>query len=328
MAAPGFRINAQRFLLTYPQATIDIDDYISFLNTLDIKPKRAVVTRELHQDGNEHLHAAVEFERRVNSTRVSIFDYNGHHPNISAARSWAACVNYCRKEGALETSYFGCEAENATVAGTSVQASRATGAESFAVAEQSDTIREWYEYCIDNNISFAFANAIWNHLHAVPAPTFYTNTADGAITSFELIARQWSDEYRTLVLCGPSGCGKTTWALKNAPTPFLLVTDIDDLGAYDPGVHQCIVFDEIRCTGDPATGRGAWPLTSQIKLVTWDTPVSIRIRYKIAHLPWHVKKIFTSTTHLPFSGDEQIRRRIHVVNCYTDRSVDDLYLHN
>lgn len=329
MAPPAtFRINSRRFLLTYAQATINPADFWTWLNTLVIKPTKAIVTRELHADGNEHLHASVEFERRVNTTRVSVFDYNGYHPNISASRSWAACVNYCRKEGALETAYFGCTAEDATVAGDGVPETGSTGADAYSHAESAATVREWFEYCLNENISYAFANAIWNQLRGPRAPTFVDNDPGGIITNFHLQCLRWSPDFHTVLICGPSGVGKTSWALRNAPVPFLHVTDIDDLGFYDPGLHKCIVFDEVRCTGDEHTGRGAWPLTSQIKLLTWDTPVSIRIRYKVAHLPRHVPKIFTSCKTLPVNRDPdgQIERRVQVINLYPDIPTDDLWI--
>lgn len=325
MAAPrpAFRINAQRFMFTYSQASINSNELWEFFCNLPIKPNKAIITRELHEDGNEHTHASVEFTRRVNSTRVHLFDFDGYHPNITAARTWAACVNYCRKDGALSVTYFGCTAEDATV--ESLTDGDATN-DPYAVAAASSTIREFFTWCIANNVSFAFANAIWNQLRGAQPPVFYSNDHEGVVSNPFLRGLGWSDTFHTLVICGPSGVGKTSWALSNAPTPFLLVTDIDDLGFFDPVIHKSIVFDEIRCTGDETTGRGAWPLTSQIKLVTWDTPVSIRIRYKVAHLPRHVKKIFTSTTYFPFLGDPQVRRRCEVVNLYEGRATRDLWI--
>lgn len=312
--APPFRINARRFLLTYAQTTSTPQLLYDFLTS--VRPvSKAIITRELHQDGAEHLHAAVEFSSRVNSIRVHIFDFAGTHPNISPARSWGACVNYCRKEGSVETAYFGCTAEDATVANNASASDGPSGAGAYDKCASCDTIREWYTYCIDEHIAFAFANAIWNQLHSAAPPTFFDNDVDGIISDPTLLNLGWVPEWHTLLLCGASGVGKTSWALANAPTPFLLVTDIDDLGFFDPAVHKSIVFDEVRCTGD-VTGKGAWPLTSQIKLVTWDTPVSIRIRYKVAHIPKNVHKIFTSTDFFPVNGDSQIKRRVHAISLY------------
>nr|QTE03478.1 MAG: replication-associated protein [Emberiza rustica CRESS-DNA-virus sp.] len=310
----GFRIQGKQIFLTYSQTTTDVNLLWEFLNTLRPRPKRAIICRELHADGNEHLHAAVEFERRFDSQRVSVFDFAGHHPSAETVRTWAAAVNYCRKEGALETAYFGCTAEDAAMGDPGETAP--SGAAAYAYAESCTEIRDWYIYCIDNNITYAYANAIWNSVHGARPPTYFERPNGGTIGD-GLQQLRWDDDFHTVFVCGPSGYGKTCWALREAPLPFLLVTDIDDLGFYSPAVHKCIVFDEIRCTGDAAQ-HGRWPLTSQIKLVTWDTPVSIRIRYKIAHLPAHVPKIFTSCDTFPMVGDQQIKRRVHAINLYDD----------
>nr|WMC00976.1 replication-associated protein [Cressdnavirus D_HF4_1386] len=320
MSQAQFRINASRFLLTYPQTTSDVNLLWDFLCSLRIAPTKAIICREAHQDGNEHLHCAVEFPRRINSTRVSIFDFAGRHPNIEPCRTWAACVNYCRKAGALEVAYFGCTAEDCTVVGAAGTVPTADeDGDPYLVAEACSTIREWYTHCLAKGIPFAFANAIWNQLHGPRPPTYFERDAEadaGIISQSTMLSElRWNPEWHTVLLCGASGIGKTSWALREAPLPFLLVTDIDDLGHFDPAVHKSIVFDEIRTTGD-VMGKGAWPLTSQIKLVTWDTPVSIRIRYKVAHIPKHIPKIFTSTDFFPVNGDAQIKRRVTAFNFY------------
>lgn len=317
-----FRVNARRFLLTYPRSDLNANLLYEFFKQLPVAPNRAIIARERHQDGEWHVHVALELSRRLNSTRVSIFDFAGRHPNISVARTWGACVNYCRKAGTVETTYHDCTAETAAVGGSS---RRGSDEDPYTTAAGCSTIREWYTHCLAESIPYAFANAIWNQLHGPRPPTFFANVDEGRITHATLSALPWDPSWHTLVLCGPSGIGKTTWALKTAPVPFLFVTDVDDLGHFDPQVHKAIVFDEVRCTGD-VTGKGAWPLTSQIKLVTWDTPVSIRIRYKIAHIPAQIPKVFTSTDFFPVNGDAQIKRRVTAINLYENTAVSALWI--
>lgn len=309
-----FRVNALRFLLTYAQTDVTCEALYATINS--VRPvNRAIICRERHADGSIHLHAAVEFTVRLNSVNVHVLDHDGRHPNIEPARSWGACVNYCRKEGVLETAYYGCVAETAAVANPAGEQDARVGAGAYDAAAAAGSIKEWFIYCLDNSISFAFANSIWQQLHGEAAPTYEDNCLEGSISNAQLAALVWTPDFHTLFICGPSGVGKTTWALRNAPTPFLLVTDIDDLGSFDPLRHKCIVFDEVRCTGD-VTGKGAWPLTAQIKLATWDTPCSIRIRYKLARIPKHTHKIFTSTDFFPMSGDAQVKRRVHAISLY------------
>lgn len=298
------------FFLTYPHCDNSPDELHEFLSGL--RPvHRAVIVKERHADGEPHLHAAVEFTTRLQTRNVRYFDLGQHHPNVQRVRTWRACVNYCRKDGGDQTRYYGCTAEDAT------ESSSLTGETFDAVAEceTQTTQLSWLGVALKNSVPYGYAEALWRLIHGRQAPTYELNVFDGVINNFYLDAKHWHPTNRVLVILGPSGCGKTSWALRECPCPFLLVTDIDDLRDYDPQVHKAIVFDEIRCTGDDH-GKGRWPLTSQIKLTTWDTPVSIRIRYTVARIPAHVPKIFTCTDTYPFSKDEQILRRITLVNLY------------
>lgn len=326
----SFRINSGRVLLTYPHYNEAPAIVLELLNA--IKPiRRGIACLELHQDGEPHVHAAVEFATKVNSVNRRIFDLEGHHPNIqSKVRSWGACVNYCRKEGTLEVAVFGAASADdlVRVAGGTLPSQESTG-DVFGVAERAETERQWIQFCIDNRISSTYCVLIWQHVRGSHAPTLRENEAlPAAVTNIQLRGLEWTDDVRTLVVCGPSGIGKTSWARAQAPVPSLIVTDIDDLKSYDANYHRSIIFDEIRCNGArDHNGRwvGAWPLTAQIKLVTWDHPVSIRIRYTLARLPAHVPKIFTCTDTICFTFDEQVNRRIQILNLYTDRTIEALW---
>lgn len=313
----SFELNGRRFFLTYSQADIDSDALHDFLGGL--KPlHRAIISREHHADGGRHSHVAVEYTGRLQTRRADYFDYEGIHPNVQPARTWAAVVKYVRKDG--DVKYYNCTEHDAVLPGArgghqAQQGEDVDGAKLFLACEGCTSFRQWLIVCLERKVTYAYCKAVWDCSHGRRAPTFTERPGGGIIGNFELSIRHVGDGTRTIVICGPSGIGKTTWALREAPLPFLLVTDIDDLGDFDPAVHKSIVFDEIRCTGD-AWGKGCWPLTSQIKLVTWDTPVSIRVRYKVAHLPANVVKIFTCTDTLPFTRDEQIERRIDIVNLY------------
>lgn len=309
-----FNTNGKRFFLTYSQH--EFEHQLLYDELAKLGPvSRAIISREHHADGGHHSHVAIEYSRRLQSRRADFFDIDGCHPNVQAVRTWAAVVAYVRKDGDVQ--YFGCGAEDATGAGEKQGEDEVDGDELFVACEGCSSFREWLCVCLGRKVTYAYCKAIWDCAHGRRAPTYTERAVGGIIGDFGLSVRHYGEGDKTIVLLGPSGIGKTTWALREAPLPFLLVTDIDDLGDYDPAIHKSIVFDEIRCTGD-AFGKGQWPLTSQIKLVTWDTPVSIRIRYKVARIPANVVKIFTCTDTLPFTRDEQIERRIKIVNLYPE----------
>lgn len=317
----NFRVQSRKIFLTFPQTDFDLDTFFLWLDD-KFHVTKAIACKERHQTGELHIHVAVEFLRKLTTRNPRYFDYAGHHPNFGPVRTWGAAVNYCRKEP-VELRYFKCGAEDAAVGDA-----KGAGQDPLEVCRTATSYVEWLVHCMQNKIQFGFAKALWDAMHDAHVPTYSENVAlPTQVTDMLVKSLRWSDDYRALVICGPSGIGKTSWALANAPTPFLLVTDPDDLRAFDPLVHKSIIFDEIRCTGSYVDGKikGQWPLTQQIKLCTFDTPVSVRCRYANAKIPARVPKIFTCTDTVMFSRDPQIERRIHVVNLYVAKSTEELW---
>lgn len=327
----AFPINAKRVFLTYPHFNETPSVLLATIN--DIRPiRRGIACLELHQDGEPHCHAAIEFQAKVHHVDGRrLFDIEGHHPNIQTGiRSWGACVNYCRKEGTLEVDVFGeASAEDLIRAGGGPVPSSVDTSDVFGVSRAAANFESFAQWCISARISSTWCVLIWQHTRGSQAPTIVSDVPlPAAVRDVQLRTLGWGDDVRTLVICGPSGVGKTSWALAHAPKPALLVTDVDDLKSYDAHQHRSIIFDEIRCNGArDHNGRwvGAWPLTSQIKLVTWDTPVSVRIRYTLARIPANVPKVFTCTETICFTYDEQINRRISILNLYPDREIAGLW---
>lgn len=99
-------MTAKGFFLTFPQAA-DVVLTDLFENFRDNwvhqatgrRPIDVLVAKELHQDGTPHFHCFLRFEQRIDILANNVFDYNGHHPNIQAARSPKHVIQYCVKEG-------------------------------------------------------------------------------------------------------------------------------------------------------------------------------------------------------------------------------------
>jgi len=69
-----------------------------------LKDKRAglsqvLVARELHADGEPHLHAYLYYSTRFSCKNERFFDIGGFHPNIQAAKSLKAVQHYVKKDG-------------------------------------------------------------------------------------------------------------------------------------------------------------------------------------------------------------------------------------
>jgi len=99
-----FDFRGKSFFLTYPQADLDKTSVLGHLQDLfnrHFKSKliEYVIARELHEDGNPHMHCFILLDRECRAKKdVRLFDINGHHPNIQSTRSCKAVVKYCTKK--------------------------------------------------------------------------------------------------------------------------------------------------------------------------------------------------------------------------------------
>ena len=97
-----FRIAAKTFLLTYPQAeNIPSKEFLSehLRGLSDVPPVATIVCRELHEDGNQHFHAIVQYGTRKEINNPDFFNVRGHHPNIQAVRAIKRALLYVMKGG-------------------------------------------------------------------------------------------------------------------------------------------------------------------------------------------------------------------------------------
>lgn len=144
--------------------------------------------------------------------------------------------------------------------------------------------------------------AIWAHCH-VDIPSTITEKTPLVEEMFRCLKEfTWPDDsLKSLVLHGPPGCGKTNWAKKHALKPALFVTHLDRLKDFKVGIHKSIIFDDCDFK--------YLPRSAQIYLVDRENPRDIHIRYRVAHIPQGIQKIFTCNER-PFIIDEAISRRV------------------
>lgn len=127
---------------------------------------------------------------------------------------------------------------------------------------------------------------------------------------FEIFLGPWKwnvqpNAEKSLILWGTAGIGKTEYAKYLLPQA-LFVSHLDDLGAFNED-YDGIIFDDM--------AFNHLPRTSQIHLVDMDNDRSIHIRYKVATIPAHTKKIFLTNESMGFIfdlNDQAIQRRVEV----------------
>lgn len=101
----AFRLQAKNLFLTYPQCPITKQQALAQLlaKVQQWQPSVILVACELHSDGHQHLHAAIQLTlkcriRAVN--RLDLVSENGtnYHGNYQAARNWKNTLLYVTKE--------------------------------------------------------------------------------------------------------------------------------------------------------------------------------------------------------------------------------------
>lgn len=92
----AFRVNSHAFFLTYPRCLLEPATLGAHLESI-APTKYCLVARELHQDGESHLHALIIYIDKKNVRRADFFDHQGYHPNIVAPRDRPATVTYIKK---------------------------------------------------------------------------------------------------------------------------------------------------------------------------------------------------------------------------------------
>lgn len=285
----AFRLQTKNIFLTYSNiqqqsANFNKQELFDHLKSLPFRSPITylVVGHELHEDGNDHFHAAISLSEKCQIRSETFFDFKGVHPNIQSARNIFTVQKYCKKDG----DYLEHGQTN----------------EHLAYLEDCEDKLSWILYCIAKKIPAAYSDQLWQLCKQKPTNTI-TEPIPGVMCS-QLETFQYNG-VQPLVIVGPTGCGKTTWVINNAPKPALLITHLDRLRDLRPEYHKSIIFDDLSFLH--------LPRESQIHLTDYHLPRDIHVRYRIANIPAGIPKYFTANTR-PFIDDPAINRRIHVVN--------------
>jgi len=103
----SFCINAKNYFLTYPHCNVTKEAALEKLKSLQTPTNILYirVCRELHSDGEPHLHALIQFEGRYKCQNIRFFDIQNDnacttfHPNIQSAKSCGEVQKYIAKDG-------------------------------------------------------------------------------------------------------------------------------------------------------------------------------------------------------------------------------------
>lgn len=94
-----FSITAKGWFLTYPKCSLTKEEVLKALKEKRDGLNQVVVARELHEDGQPHIHAYLYYKDRFSCKNERFFDIDSFHPNVQSAKSLRAVQAYIKKDG-------------------------------------------------------------------------------------------------------------------------------------------------------------------------------------------------------------------------------------
>ncbi len=263
--------------------------------------------REVGAAGTPHIQGYIQLSRRIRLSQVQ--GLVGGRAHVERARgSDADCVRYCSKqdETSIADSFeeFGDrqtirKRTTPVAAGARVVSVKTSMGDVLNLIDEGANLREIIrahpDYYARYHASITACYNLFQRKPVVALPGPWKWSLPDGFT--------WG---RSLVLIGAAGIGKTEWA-KSLFTNPLFVTHMDDLKHFDGTWHGGIIFDDMSFEH--------LPRQAQIHLVDIDNPRSIHVRYGCAHIPAHVKKVFTTNVENIFTNDAAINRRVLYFDC-------------
>lgn len=294
----GFRVNSVNFSITWPQSDFDLQEALDMLTSKTSGSARvveAIISSELHEDGNPHRHAFVRFNRRVDIRNSRFFDWHGRHANVQRTNNVAAWKNYIRKDGTY-LAWVEPNQDDDDDTENLYDLARDQGEETF------------FNNCRRRGIPYAYAARAWNAARSERTTITYAEDPHpdlNIVLPEGLATYEFNTGSKTNVIIGPSGCGKTVTAIRKMNKPLLFVRHMDHLQHFDAHLHKSILFDDMAFTH--------LHRTSQIHLVDRTMPSALHRRYGTCLVPANTQVTITGNAPPLNLGDEAIARRCNVV---------------
>jgi len=321
----GYRLRTRKFFLTYPQLPSSINhghlketalssfELVFKMNRKDFK---YVISVELHQDSNPHLHVFLDFGLPQDISSASKLDLKFgkkyYHGNYQAVKSPHATLQYIIKT-----------VENYDLLSRNMELPLYKGRYYSNIHEHlyEILVGEGQKAAVDalysiypkesiqrgstilGNLELAkIYNSTKNERNQLPRYTL----ADFKEIPEELNEWLESDEPLTLFLYGPSGTGKTVLAkalLHEKNLNSIFIRNKHALKGFSPDAHQAILFDDI----DP----DEFTREELINLLDTESESQIKILYAYVAIPPKTVRIVTTNRLKSYTKHgEVVSRRI------------------
>jgi len=326
-----FRIRSKTFFLTY-SALEDIKDYenkilfnkilLSFEKTFSTSNFEYLICKELHEDGQPHIHALLKFKsvKRVYSREkltlnIDEFSFQGKY---ESAKNVNSVISYITKENNNPQDIH-TNMNLPTVGGEFIPDPYEYLLQVYKSEGYQVSIKRFREKF--PNVFLKKGNSILKNL-GLYHQNIMLHKGEQSVLSYELKDFNLSkqnlkalDDWikggcaRTLMVSGLSGSGKSELAkavMSHINSTYLFVRNIEGLKRFC-SLHQGIIFDDLDFTRFEHVSD-----LSELFIGLFDTmnPSEIRVLYGSVHLPAGLVKIITTNKPNAYLVSDAVKRRI------------------
>nr|UUF95071.1 rep protein [Chilli leaf curl Ahmedabad virus] len=237
--AGRFNINAKNYSSTYPQCSIPKEEALSLLQNLETPVNKLFirVCRELHENGEPHLHVLVQFEGKYQCTNNRFFDLisssrsTHFHPNIQRAKSSSDVKAYVEKDGDfIDFGVFQIDGRSARGGCQSANDAYAEAINSGSKSSALNILRE--KAPKDYVLQFHNLNSNLDRIFTPPLEVYVSPFLSSSFDQVPEELEEWASENvlgaaarplrpMSIVVEGDSRTGKTMWARSLGPHNYL-----------------------------------------------------------------------------------------------------------
>nr|QHD57844.1 replication initiation protein/replication associated protein [Horsegram yellow mosaic virus] len=234
-----FAINAKNYFLTYPRCPLTKEDTLEQLLALStpVNKKFIRICRELHENGEPHLHVLLQFEGKFHTRNQRFFDLvsstrsTHFHPNIQAAQSCSDVKQYMEKDGdVLDHGTFQIDGRSARGGKQSANDAYAEALNCGSKSQALDILKE--KAPKDYILQFHNLNCNLNKIFISPIQAYVSPYSIDTFNRVPDYISSWASENVrdpaarperpiSIVIEGDSRTGKTMWARALGPHNYL-----------------------------------------------------------------------------------------------------------
>ncbi|AAF04839.1 replication initiator protein [Tomato leaf curl Bangladesh virus-[India:Udaipur:Gaillardia:2009]] len=234
-----FQIYAKNYFLTYPQCSLTKEEALSQIKNLATPTNKLFirVSRELHENGEPHLHVLIQFEGKFKCQNNRFFDLvsttrsANFHPNIQGAKSASDVKAYVEKDGDfIDFGVFQIDGRSARGGCQSANDAYAEAINSGSKAAALNILRE--KAPKDFVLQFHNLNANLDRIFTPPVEVYVSPFNSSSFDQVPEELEEWAAENVvsaaarplrpiSIVIEGDSRTGKTMWARSLGPHNYL-----------------------------------------------------------------------------------------------------------